>query len=168
MLLLIASVATLAGVRPSYSSTYLAYANKWDVTILLGSVTKLWYSSVSIVQQEKAGDCVPLSSIYIVPSSEVKCQEYSASLYCLSWPIPENTCDAGLVVDPVYLLEGASSNYTLRLSNYSHNATVIALIFDNNTAFTEFQDSLADGYKSSILQQNLLIANGTSEFNGSY
>jgi len=78
------------------------------------------------------------------------------------------SCDAGLVVNPVYLLEGASSNYTLFLSNYSHNATVIALIFDNNTAFTEFQDSLVDGYKSSILHENLLIANGTSEFDCSY
>jgi len=164
MLLLIASVATLACVSPSYSSTYSAYANKEGITISLGTVTTLWYSSVSIVQQEKDGDGVPLASIYIVPSSEVKRQECSANLYCLSGPIHGNDREAGLVLDPIYLLEGASFNYTLCLKNYSHNATAIALIFDNNTAFTEFHDSLADGYKSSILHQNLPIANGTSEF----
>ena len=163
MLLLIASVATLAGVSPSYSSTYSAYADKQDVTISLGTVTTLWYSSVSIKQLEKDGDGVPLASIYIVPSSEVKRQECSASLYCIPGPIHGNDREAGLV-DPIYLLEGASFNYTLCLKNYSHNATAIAFIFDNNTAFMEFRDSFSDGYKSSILHQNLPIANGTLEF----
>ena len=164
LLALVGLVVTFAVVHPSNDSSYLAYADGVNANISLGTVNTFWYSSVNIEEYEQEGDDFHSATIYIVPSSEVKQHEYSATKHCPSGPINSNIRTAGHV-ENVYLFEGATFEYTMCLNNYSSNATAVTFIFDSYTAANEFIDHKSDGYQSSVYHQNLPIANGTSVYN---
>ena len=159
LLALIALVVVFIEVYPSYTSSYFAFSDNGDVTISLGTVNTPWYSSVTIEQHEDHFH----TTIYVVPSSEVKQHKCTSNKLCPSGPIRINTRIAGRV-DNIYLLEGASLDYTMCLNNYSSNATAVAFVFDNETARNSFMDGESNGYQSSVHHQNLPIASGTSVY----
>ena len=154
---LIALMVVFIEVYPPYTSSYFAFTENGDVTISLGIVNTPWYSSVTIEQHEDHFH----TTIYVVPSSEVKQHECTSNKPCPSGPIRTNTRIAGRV-DNIYLLEGARFDYAMCLNNYSSNATAVAFIFDNETARNNFIDGESDGYQSSVYHQNLPFASGTS------
>jgi len=159
LLALIALMVVFIEVYPSYTSSYFAFTDKDGMTVLLGTVNTPWYSSVTVEQHEDHFH----TTIYVVPSSEVKVHECTSSKRCPSGPINTNKRIAGRV-DDIYLLESASFDYTMCLNNYSSNATAVAFIFDNETARNNFMDGESDGYQSSVYHQNLPIASGTSVY----
>ena len=159
LLVLIALMVVFTKVYPSYTSSYFAFTDNGDATVSLGTVNTPWYSSVTIEQHKDHF----LTTIYVIPSLEVKYHEYTSNKLCPSGPIRINTRIAGRV-DNIYLLEGARFDYKMCLNNYSNNATAVAFIFDNETARNSFIDGESDGYQSSVHHQNLPIASGTSVY----
>ena len=155
-------MVALSIVHQPYTKEYLAHTDNDgdDVTISLGMVTALWYSSTTI---EFSGEnfATPNVDIYAVPSTLLKQHLYynGSKLWKYSIPVWSSTRTLGSAPF-VYLFEGACFNYTFCLQNIGEsNATAVAFIFDNYTEFSNFQ---IDGSGSSIQYYNLPI--GTSDY----
>lgn len=165
-ILAIGSMVPLSTVRQPYTKEYLAHTNSLgdDVTISLGKVTTLWYSSANIkISQLRENFGVPHADIFVVQSSLVKQQLYDSGskIWTYSNPVYGNTWQLGSA-SYVYLFEGANFNYTFCFKNCQvgeSNATAVAFIFDNHTEFSDFR---IDGSGSSIQHYNFPI--GTSDY----
>ena len=163
ILLAIGSMVALSTVRQPYTKEYLAHTDRDgdDVTISLGTVTTLWYSSATI-KLSIENSAPPNVDIYAVPSTLLKQHLYynsDSKSWKYSNPVSSNTRKLGSAPF-VYLFEGACFNYTFCLQNIGEsNATAVAYIFDNYTEFRDFQN---EGSGSSIQHHNLRI--GTSDY----
>ena len=160
--LAIGSMVALSTVCQPYTKEYLAHTDHDldDVTISLGMLTTLWYSSATI-KLSVENFATPNVDIYAVPSTSLKQHLYynsDSKPWKYSNPVQFNTRKLGSAPF-VYLFEGACFNYTFCLQNLGLNATAVAFIFDNHTEFSDFQN---DGFGSSIQHHNLPI--GTSDY----
>ena len=163
ILLAIGSMVPLSTVRQPYTKEYLAHtdSDRDDVTISLGTVTTVWYSSATI-KFSGENSATPNVDIYAVPSTLLKQLLYynsDSKPWKYSIPVRSNTRTLGSAPF-VYLFEGACFNYTFCLQNIGeNNATAVAYIFDN---YTEFRDFKHKGSGSSIQHFNFAI--GTSDY----
>ena len=162
-ILAIGSMVVLSTVHQPYTKEYLAHTDNFgdDVTISLGTVTTVWYSSATI---KFSGEnfATPNVDIYAVPSTLLKQLLYynsDSKPWKYSNPVWSNTRTLGSAPF-VYLFEGAYFNYTFCLQNIGEsNATAVAYIFDNYTEFGDFQNK---GSGSSVQHFNFAI--GTSDY----
>ena len=161
-ILAVGSMVPLSIVPQPYTKEYLAHTNNYgdDVTISLGTITPLWYSSVTIKLSGENFGTLNVD-IYAVPSSLLKQHLYYSHSMVWNYSTPVRHNVRKLALAPfVYLFEGAGFNYTLCLKNIGEsNATVVACIFDN---YTEFSDFTNGGSGSSIHHYNFPI--GTSDY----
>jgi len=165
-ILAIGSVVALSIVHQPYTKEYLVHTDNYgdDVTISLGTVTPLWYSSATIkIKELRENSRIPQSEIYAVPSFLLKQHLYDSKT--ITWryngPVQDNTRQVASAPF-VYLFKGACFNYTLCLRNIDKsNATAVAFIFDNYTEFSDFKNG-ARGPGSSIHHYNFPI--GTSNY----
>ena len=160
----IGSMVPLSIVHQPYTKEYLVHTDNYgdDVTISLGTVTPLWYSSATIkIKELRENSRIPQSEIYAVPSFLLKQHLYDSKT--ITWryngPVQDNTRQVASAPF-VYLFKGACFNYTLCLRNIDKsNATAVAFIFDNYTEFSDFKNG---GSGSSIRHYNFPI--GTSDY----
>lgn len=160
----IGSMVPLSNVHQAYTKEYLAHTDHDfdDVTISLGTVTSLWYSSATIkIKEFRENSGIPQSDFFVVPSSLLKQHLYysKTNTWKYNGAVPSNTRQVA-EAPFVYLFEGACFNYTLCLMNIGEsNATAVTFVFDNYTEFSDFKNG---GSGSSIRHYNFPI--GTSDY----